>query len=160
MNRNSIFFAILLLIALIFNNCKQTNFEILKTYSLDKNFDINFNDNIIVILVPVDGCSSCINKSIDFIKTHPKYPFHYILSSMLKRNLNYISSLLPTKPDKIFYDFENTLMMQGLVNRIPKVIFLNKGKITKSFELSTENDYRQLYKMISTKDLMTRVYHK
>lgn len=151
MKSNSIFFAILFSITIIFNNCGSTQFEILKTYCRDKEFDIDLNDNIVVILIPVDGCSSCINKSIDFIKNHPQYPYHYILSSVFKRNLNYISGILQLKPDKIFYDFDNTLMMQGLVNRIPKAIFIYEGKIKEFIELSTEDSYRQLNIMISKK---------
>lgn len=159
MKLNSIFFAILFSITIIFNNCGSTQFEILKTYCRDKEFDIDLNDNIVVILIPADGCSSCINKSIDFIKNNPQYPFHYILSSVLKRNLNYISGIFPSKPDKIFYDFDNTLMMQGLVNRIPKAIFIHEGKITEFIELSTEDSYRQLNKMISKK-WIKRVFQK
>lgn len=83
MKSNSLFLLIVLFVTFI-NKCAPTQFEILKAYCGDKNFDINLNDDIIVVLIPVDGCSTCVNRSIDFIKIHPEYPFHYILSSVLE----------------------------------------------------------------------------
>ena len=146
--KNSIFLFLLSTVILICN-CTPTQNEILETYCRNKEFDIDFNNRIIVILIPIEGCSVCVSKSVDFIKAHPEYPFHYVLSSVFKRNIDYISKQLQSTPDKLFYDFENTLMMQGLVNQIPKAFLIDKNRIIFSIQLGTKENYNEFINAVN-----------
>jgi hypothetical protein len=138
-----------LIAMLLFSGCTKKPFNKLETYFAEKQFVINLNDNTVIVFIPVEGCHTCVNKAIDFMKAHPKYPFHYVLSSVLKRNLQYISETLTEKPDNLYLDYDNTLMMHAIVNRTPKAYFLNKNKITFSLELSTEENYLAFVNVIN-----------
>jgi hypothetical protein len=128
---------------LIFARCENDNeFKKLENY-LSTNSK-NINNYKVICFVPIDGCGSCIEPSINYAKVANE-KLLLVLTSIYKKSINLsIENYNITRKDLIT-DVKNKASMNGFVTNIaPCYYFIKDGSIIKKVDLSTIPDKKSI----------------
>lgn len=133
------------ILILVVNNCTMDP-ETEKLGSFLTSFAIDIKSFKVICFVPADGCSSCINPSIEYSKKASK-DFLMVLSSLYKKSINYIIEQKKIEEAKIISDSQNLASSIGLVSFVsPCFYFLKNGHVVKKVDLSTTFDKTSVFK--------------
>lgn len=113
-----------------------------------KSFNLNINDYKVICIVPVDGCGSCIDPSLNYAKNHHK-KFLLVMSSIYKKSVDFTIERVQIKHTNYISDFHNLASKMGLTSEIaPYFYFLKDGFIFKKVDWSTTPDKVNILKEI------------
>jgi hypothetical protein len=120
-----------------------------ETIQLDdflKSFNLNIKDYKVICFVPVSGCNSCIDPSLNYAKNHHD-KFLLVMSSIYKKTIDYTIERVQMKHNYYVSDFHNFAPKSGLTTEIaPYFYFLKDGKVVRKFDLSTTPDKKGILK--------------
>jgi hypothetical protein len=140
--KNSIYIYILFLFILSCNKDRETD----KLESLLHTCKFEIDKYKVICIVPADGCSSCINPSLEYSKIAKK-SFLLVLSSLYKKSIYDIIENLHIDTSKVLLDTHNFAGSTWLVYpTAPSYYFLKKGKVVKKIELSIIDDKTSVLK--------------
>lgn len=132
-------FTVYFLLILFTFNCKND----IKTKDLDyflHSYGADIKDYRVVCIVPADGCSSCIDPSLDYSLKY-KNGFLLVLSSIYKKSINEILNSKKLDTAKVMLDPKNLSVSMGLVSIVsPCYYFLRDGKIVKIADMIYSTD--------------------
>jgi len=133
----NIVFEILLLTFTI--GCDNGNLTIiLQDYF--KLYNKDLHNYKIICIVPAEGCSSCIDPSIDYSK-NAKKDFILVISSAYKKTLDELIKSKNLDSANLILDSDNLAVSRGLVSfSSPCFYFLKKGKVIKIIDLNLTYD--------------------
>lgn len=142
--KNIILFAIILTFTF---SCGKVN-ETKKLNSYLQSFGLDLKNYKVICFVPADGCSSCIEPSLDYSKKAGK-DFLLVLSSIYEKSINYIIEAKKIEKSKIVYDSKNLAASSGLVQIVsPCFYFLKNGHVVKIVDLSNTLDKTSVLKEV------------
>jgi hypothetical protein len=99
-------------------------------------FNLKSDTYKVICFVPIDGCGTCINPSLNYAK-HEKHGFLLIMTSMFRKSIENTLEKTEINPDLCILDSGNMAVNQGLVSSMaPLFYFLENGAIVKKFDLS------------------------
>jgi hypothetical protein len=111
-----------------------------KLYSYLESFGVDLKNYKVVCFVPVDGCGSCIDPSINYSK-NASNDFLLVLSSYHTKSIDFIIETKKLNKSKIVCDSKNLAEINQLVSfPSPFFYFVKKGRIFKTFDLSKTPD--------------------
>jgi len=110
--------------------CNQPNTKEDKENDLLSSFNIN-SDTKAVLIVPLDGCSGCVKKSLEFIKENQEKPFvQFILSASNRKDIAiHLKSSSIVSTSGIVKDPTNKATSVGLTKGYPTICYLNSNPI-------------------------------
>ncbi len=132
---NKSFFIFLLIVIFCFA-CNGNTYDI---YQLIKKYNIDVgNENSVLIVVPVQGCSDCVDSTLAVMKRFKEYEeITYIFSSITKKNI-----LIRLKKYNLVNQ-KNYMIDKGdfankwrIVNKSPKAFLFKDSKLEKVFTLN------------------------
>jgi hypothetical protein len=132
-------FAIIFLSMILMLSCVKDK-ETTKLDTYLKSFKLNINDYKVICFVPVDGCGSCINPSLNFARDTRK-DYLLILTSMFKKSIDITIERVQLTNNNYLSDYNNLAQETGLVSPFaPSYYFLRYGEVVKKFDLSQTNN--------------------
>jgi hypothetical protein len=136
--------AILILIIGCRNNDKVTQNL---TYYLKLNA-LNINNYNVICFVPVDGCGSCIDPTLNYAKDADK-SFLLILTSIGKKSISYTIERAQLKDVPLILDSTNLAVKNGLTTDLaPCYYFIKKGALVKKVDLNLLPDKSSILKEV------------
>jgi len=97
---------------------------------------------MVIIVIPLEGCGSCVENSINYIKNNPfNDNVFFIISSLYKDRL---SEFGDNKLNNCYLDTLKISNKNNMVLRTPKAYGLNRGVIERIINLEYANDYGDL----------------
>lgn len=136
----------LIIIPLIIFSCTNPSNErkirgLLRKY----NSEISYR-NKPIILIPINGCGSCVDKAINFMKKeYNKGEVVFILSALYKKEYSIKLGEELISP-YIIYDTLNSASAMELVSNTPIIYFMKKK--LNSMVLQTDQDYINLQNLM------------
>jgi hypothetical protein len=125
----------LILVMVIGISC-QKNEETIKLDSFLKAFNLHISDFKVVCIVPIDGCGSCIDPSLNYSKNASK-GFLLVLSSLYRKSFENTIERHQLDINKFIPDNKNLASEKGLVSpTAPCYYFINKGEVIRKTDLS------------------------
>ena len=119
-----------------------------KLSSFLQTFSIDIKSYKVICFVPSDGCSSCIDPSIEYSKKADKR-FLLVLSSLYTKSNNYIAKSRQIELSHIVLDNQNIACKNQLVSPTsPCFYFLNNGRIVKMVDLLQTYDKTSVLKEV------------
>ncbi len=137
---------IFLLFILSFGCKTDKEYEKLNNYL--KSFNLNIINYKVICIIPVDGCGSCIDPSLNYAKNHHK-KFLLVMSSIYKKSVDFTIERVQIKHTNYISDFHNLASKMGLTSEIaPYFYFLKDGFIFKKVDWSTTPDKVNILKEV------------
>ena len=121
----------------LFISCqKQSNID-----KLTENFNIALtSENTVVLLIPLSGCSSCINPSITFVKSNiGKKNIICIVSSIGKKVIQFRFSDNEINNKNFISDTKSHAIDLKFIYNKPVAFFISKKKLIKQIEFDAKN---------------------
>lgn len=122
----------IIFLILILADCRQNEEYTIKTFLKSKSIGYNENVNNAVIVIPLNGCSGCIDTSIEFaIENLPKFrnlycvivtPSEKVARLRLGRGIDY---------SRLLVDKEMTTSLKNLVETSPLIYIIENEHIIK-----------------------------
>jgi|GEM_PF-6315104 len=137
MNVKSKIFLIVLLTLYSCNGSNNNKMQRSKTFEVIKHFnpDANLSEKFVVLVIPLDGCKSCIDESITLIPKVIKTPGLVIIPDRHKRRIeNYINEVGIQK-DLIVFDTIQLSFTNNIVDINPRIILIENEEIIYSNEI-------------------------
>lgn len=127
--------------------CKQQNPVDLQLKKMLNKFDVSKTlSQKPIIIIPFQGCGSCVSKAVLFMKKeYQSQKYLFVLSSIYQKDFQLKVGNRISAPN-VIYDTINFTNTSGLVFNIPTVYF--KKDSLCAVELSTEDDYKIFLKAI------------
>ena len=86
-----------------------------------------------IVIIPTSGCSGCISRSIDFMRSHiddDAYQF-IVTGASSKKELKFIIGTQILSNKRLRIDFENIWVKYGLQSVYPLIIEMRMGKVSR-----------------------------
>ena len=129
----------LLYVILSFSACKQTDPFLEQLQEFNNNFEVA-NDQTFLI-IPDIGCSGCIYKAMNFLEMNLETPNVYFIFTSItsKKDIDYKLASISKQTDKVFFDYKNLFMEDGLIRLYPKIYHFSNGVKEFEEEVNPEN---------------------
>ncbi len=105
-----------------------------------KSFNLNINDYKVICFVPVDGCGTCIDPSLNYARDARK-DYLLVMSSMYRKSIDITAERIQIYDHNYVADYANLSMKKGLVTPFsPCYYFLRYGKVIRKLDLNQTNN--------------------
>ena len=128
--------------------CKNTSDE--KSETLHESISLlTSNPNLadrIVLAIPLDGCSTCITKSINFLKNNYNRNCEFVISDRSFKKIKFkIGKLIYHK--NVIIDTALVFKLKQVIYNSPEIFYCSNGKISKNVVLMPQNIDDELMKL-------------
>jgi hypothetical protein len=131
-------------ISIILSACKQDENETKKLQNYLNSFSEQITDYKVICFVPVDGCESCIDPSLNYSNAADK-GLLLVLSSIYKKTISKTIERIGIKRKSLICDAKDKAYADGFVSEIaPCYYFLKDGCVIKKVDLSTIADKKSI----------------
>jgi hypothetical protein len=138
-------FTFLILACFYSISCKKDE-DTLKIQAFVQSFSLNVENYKVICIVPVDGCASCIDPSLNYAKKNSK-GFLLVMSSIYKKSIDYTIDRIQLNHENFISDYHNLALKSGLSTEIaPCFYFLRKGVLIKKVDLFPLTDKTSILK--------------
>lgn len=112
-------------------------------------FNVSPNNKVILI-IPLDGCSDCVQKPLNFVKEniHNK-KFIYVLSCINKKEILFNLNT-DTIPENVILDIKQNATTQKLVGRSPKVYIFGENYLKHVIDIGLVENKAELLQYLLT----------
>lgn len=108
-------------------------------------------DNYICIIVPMEGCNYCINKTLNKVMdddSNLDFDVKVVLSSYGRKNIFFKIDSLTIHKYNFYTDINGTAIDLGLVREFPVLFYIKDGKLQTTIEINAPNS-EQVLSLIS-----------
>ena len=146
----------ILIISILFFSCNDAiNSNLSKLRKIEEIYQKNIisNQNVVYLIIPVEGCSYCIEPTIEFAKKNRKNErILYVLADFRIKLIRVKFELKDEIIENVIIDSKGYAYTLNLVNTMPVAYFLNeKGVLIDSLEVNFNNRdmiYARIFKFI------------
>jgi len=130
-------------------SCKNylTEEKHLLRYCRTNDLNIDYDSTFLLIIIPCEGCISCVNIFLEFLSANYNSSAHYIFSSIYEKDFHNLTDRIDTVNPNIYFDSYN-LVSQKLVDFYPKAYYFSNNKLRSVIELKSENDYTKVTELL------------
>ncbi|HRK53787.1 MAG TPA: hypothetical protein PK185_07725 [Cyclobacteriaceae bacterium] len=138
---------LIIFISQILLGCRQSHEYTVRDFLESKSIHYEKNVNNAVIVIPLDGCSGCIDKSIEFVNENmPKFKNLYCIVVTPSEKLARLRLGSSVNYPRLLIDIEMTTRMKYLVESMPLIYTMNNELITK-YPLDATNIEEELLRL-------------
>jgi hypothetical protein len=111
-------------------------------------YHLKIDNNKVICFVPVDGCGSCIDPTLNHVK-EAKESFLMILTSIRKKSIHYTIERMGLENTFLIKDSSNQAVKRGLTTDLaPTYYFIKNGSIVKKVDLNLLTDKVSILKEV------------
>ena len=91
------------------------------------------------IIIPMDGCDACIERTLDFAKVNAGNDMQVVLTSYSLKKIYQLCELSLIEKNQFLIDSKGIALQLGLVESFPAVYYMKDNKVISSTEINGIN---------------------